>query len=86
MHEALESENEVLQVKENRPSGKVAWFVFDAPGLTRGLTLTGSFIQTHTKSPGTGRLRDNCIQPSWRNDARAPENIYILNCQWPATV
>ena len=56
--------------KENRPSGKVAWFVFDAPGLTRALTLTGSFIQTLTKSPGTWRLRHDCVQPSWSDDAK----------------
>lgn len=39
MHEALESEHGVLRVKGKRASGKVAWFVFDAPVLTRGAHL-----------------------------------------------
>lgn len=47
--------------KENRPSGKVARFVFDAPGLTRRLTLTGSFVQAHAKSPGAGTRGHNHV-------------------------
>lgn len=30
---------EFSRLQENRPSGKVAWFVFDAPGLTQGAHL-----------------------------------------------
>lgn len=87
MHQALESENGVLQVKGKRAlwQGCVVC-LWCSLVWHRELTLTGSFIQTHSKSPGTERLKDNYIQPSWSNDARAPENIYILNFPWPVTV